>query len=282
MKRLIRQLFRLVDAAPERVIAFLAVSGVRLAPLPRWRGEWDVGVDLVVPHDRALRAAVLFEFDEAVVGELVHVLEDLWRVPVDETCQLADALRLVFDDRFQELEVGRAEDATERFEVLDRERRLARFDVLASVDRFEALFEATTVGGLDLDVECSGHDKYKQLVAACGGVWDGSPYLDRLPVVALLRWERCSPGAEDFREAGVVDLEGLAPEMELVDAVVVVEPDDRVVCAGFTVVVGVLDPVLESLRRRDREHAYPRHGAVGVGFNLVFEYGDIIAHPHVY
>jgi len=52
--------------------------------------------------------------------------------------------------------------------------------------------------------------------------------------------------------------------------------------AGFAVVVSVLDPFLESLRRRDREHAHPRHGAVGVGFNLVFEYGDIIAHPHVY
>nr|WP_192812441.1 hypothetical protein [Halorubrum sp. T3] len=33
--------------------------------------------------------------------------------------------------------------------------------------------------------------------------------------------------------------------MELVDAVVVVEPDDRLVRAGFAVVVGVLDPVLE-------------------------------------
>jgi len=79
------------------------------------------------------------------------------------------------------------------------------------------------------------------------------PYSDGLPVVALLRRERCPPGAEDLREAGVVDLEGLAPEVELVDAVVVVEPDDRVIRAGFAVVVSVLDPFLESLRRRDRE-----------------------------
>jgi len=63
----------------------------------------------------------------------------------------------VFDDRLQELEVDRAENATERFEVLDRQRRLAGVDVFAGVDRFEAIFEVATVGGLDLNVECLGH-----------------------------------------------------------------------------------------------------------------------------
>jgi hypothetical protein len=64
-------------------------------------------------------------------------------------------------------------------------------------------------------------------------------------VVALLLRERRPPRAEDLRKAGVVDLEGLAPEVELVDAVVVVEPDDRLVRAGFAVVVGVVNPVLK-------------------------------------
>lgn len=68
--------------------------------------------------------------------------------------------------------------------------------------------------------------------------------------------------------------------MEFVDAVMVVEPDDRIVCAGFAVVLGVLDPVYEPICGRNRKHANPRNGVVGVGFNLVFEYGDIIAHPH--
>jgi len=79
---------------------------------------------------------------------------------------------------------------------------------------------------------------------SCGSV-RRSPCSNGLPVVALLFWERRPPGAEDLRKAGVVDLEGLTAEVEFVDAVVVVEPDDWIVCAGFTVVVRVLDPVLE-------------------------------------
>lgn len=83
----------------------------------------------------------------------------------------------------------------------------------------------------------------------CGVVgwgWSGSvrrsPYSNRLPVVALLLWECCPPRAEDLRKARVVNFEGLALEVEFVDTVVVVKPDDRLVRAGFAVVVGVFDP----------------------------------------
>ncbi|MDB2272376.1 hypothetical protein PM032_15330 [Halorubrum ezzemoulense] len=57
--------------------------------------------------------------------------------------------------------------------------------------------------------------------------------MNGLSVVALLFWECCPLGTEDLRKAGVVDLEDLTAEVEFVDAVVVVESDDRIVCAGF-------------------------------------------------
>ncbi|MDL0145526.1 hypothetical protein PNP83_10950 [Halobacterium salinarum] len=57
--------------------------------------------------------------------------------------------------------------------------------------------------------------------------------MNGLPVVALLFWECRPPGAEDLRKTRVVDLEDLTAEVEFVDALVVVESDDRIVCAGF-------------------------------------------------
>jgi hypothetical protein len=50
--------------------------------------------------------------------------------------------------------------------------------------------------------------------------------LNGLPVVALLFWECRPSGAEDLRKTRVVNLEGLIAEVEFVDAVVVVEPDE--------------------------------------------------------
>jgi hypothetical protein len=60
----------------------------------------------------------------------------------------------VLNDGFEQFEVGRPKDATERFEIFDRQRWLAGFDIVAGVDRFEPLLEAAAIRGLDLDVEC--------------------------------------------------------------------------------------------------------------------------------
>nr|WP_256418777.1 hypothetical protein [Halorubrum laminariae] len=129
------------------------VSALRHSPCPpaRRRRERKVRVDLVVPHDGALRAAVLFELKEAVVRQLVHVVENLRWVPVNKASEFTDTLRLVCNDCFEEFEVGRPKDATERLEVLDRQCWLAGFDVVAGVDRFEPLLEFVTIRGLDLD-----------------------------------------------------------------------------------------------------------------------------------
>ena len=65
------------------------------------------------------------------------------------------------------------------------------------------------------------------------------------------------------------------------DAVVIVETDERVVCTGIAVVVGVFDPLLKPIGFRYREDTDAGDSPVSVGFDLVFDHRGVTAHPCV-
>ncbi|ERH08846.1 MAG: hypothetical protein J07HX64_00595 [halophilic archaeon J07HX64] len=87
--------------------------------------------------------------------EFVDVVEDLGRVPVDDSGEFADAFGFVFGDCLQQFEIRRPEHPAERFEIRDDHRRGAGLDGLDTlvVDCFEGGFEGGAVGRVaDLDV----------------------------------------------------------------------------------------------------------------------------------
>lgn len=62
------------------------------------------------------------------------------------------------------------------------------------------------------------------------------------------------------------------------DAMVVVEPNDRVISPGFAVVERVLDALGKLLGLGHCEHANTGNGTVRVGFCLVANDRDVIRH----
>jgi hypothetical protein len=103
----------------------------------------------------------------------------------------------------------------------------------------------------------------------------------RLPVGAFRRWECGTPGLVDGIQSRIVDFVDVRACMEFVDTMMVVESDDWVFAPGFTVVEGILDGVWEFLGFWDGKYANPCNGAVGVGLDFIFEYGNVITHPQV-
>lgn len=63
----------------------------------------------------------MFEFEEAVVRKLVHVVRDFRRVPVDEPSEGTDTLRFVFCDCLEQFDVGGTEQPLKRLKIFNDE-----------------------------------------------------------------------------------------------------------------------------------------------------------------
>ena len=82
-------------------------------------------------------------------------------------------------------------------------------------------------------------------------------------------------------KTGKIDFKRCRTQVKFVRAMVVVESDDGIVGASLSVVKAILDSLFKPIGSWHRQHADPCNRSIGVSFNLIFKYGDIITHPRL-